>query len=208
MPTKAYYRLDPEKKKSIIEAAFKEFENNTVDTASINSIAKRAGISRTTLYYYFHDISDIFSLIVDLLMDEFKQKMIVKDNQQIDIFESFFNFFEFASSFKGTEYENFISRIFKEMSTETRRMITDPFFKYYTKNVAYVKNLEKIKYSSPRELYDILFMLFSIVNSALQYYYTTDVAFEKVARRVKNGFRVVMFGAIKEEYRNEEFKNE
>ena len=208
MPTKAYYRLDSEKKKSIIEAAFKEFENNTVDTASMNSIAKRSGISRTTLYYYFHDISDIFSLIVDLLMDEFKQKMIDKDNKQIDIFESFFNFFEFAASFKGTEYENFISRMFKEMSTETRRMITDPFFKYYTQNVAYVKNLEKIKYSSPRELYDILFMLFSIVNSALQYYYTTDVAFDKVARRVKNGFRVVMFGAIKEEYRNEEFKNE
>ena len=61
MPTKAYYRLDSEKKKSIIEAAFKEFENNTVDTASMNSIAKRSGISRTTLYYYFHDKNSLTS---------------------------------------------------------------------------------------------------------------------------------------------------
>lgn len=209
MPTKAFERLDPKKRKNILDAAFREFEENTVDTASVNSIAIRAGVSRTTLYYYFHDINDIFSTVIDVLMNEFKQRMFMNDEKtQIDIFDSFHSFFTYAASFKGTDLEKFMGRVFKEMSTETRRLITDPFFKYYTKNIDCVKNLEKIKYSSPRELYDILFMLFSIVNSALQFYYTTDVSLEKIERRLERGFQVVKFGAIKEEYRSEEFKNE
>ena len=51
-------------------------------------------------------------------------------------------------------------------------------------------------------------MLFSIVNSALLYYFVLDAPYEKVERRVKNGLKVVKFGAIKEEFRNEELKNE
>ena len=53
MPTKAFERLQEEKKQKIINAALIEFSENTVDSASVNSIAKRAGVSRTTLYYYF-----------------------------------------------------------------------------------------------------------------------------------------------------------
>lgn len=208
MPSKAFERLNPEKKQRIIDASFAEFMVHTVDTASVNSIAKRAGISRTTLYYYFADIYDIFTAVIDKLMEEFKQEMFVSGDEKIDIFEGFFNLFVYVSSFKGTDGEEFVCRIFKEMSTEIRRIITEPYIKYYTDNTSNVKDLHKIKYSSPRELYDILFMLFSIVNSAVLYYYTTDASYEKVVRRVQNGFKVVKYGAIKEEYRKEGLENE
>ena len=93
MPTKAFERLDPKKRKNILDAAFREFEENTVDTASVNSIAIRAGVSRTTLYYYFHDINDIFSTVIDVLMNEFKQRMFMNvEKTQIDIFDSFHSF--------------------------------------------------------------------------------------------------------------------
>ena len=59
MPTKAFERLQEEKKQKIINAALIEFSENTVDSASVNSIAKRAGVSRTTLYYYFSDIQEV-----------------------------------------------------------------------------------------------------------------------------------------------------
>lgn len=208
MPTKAFERLQPEKKRKIIDAALIEFSENTVDSASINSIAKRAGISRTTLYYYFSDINDIFSVVIDEIMMKFKENMFVNGDSQIDIFEGFYNYFVYVASYKGSEYETFICRMLKEMSVHIRNIITEPYIKYYTDNTSQVKNINKIKYSSPRELYDILFMIFSIVTSALLYYFALDVPYEKVERRVKNGFKVVKFGAIKEEYRNEELVNE
>ncbi len=208
MPTKAFERLQPEKKRKIIDAALIEFSENTVDDAGVNSIAKRAGISRTTLYYYFSDINDIFSVVIDEIMMKFKENMFVNGDDQIDIFEGFYNYFVYVASYKGSEYENFICRILREMSVHIRNIITEPYIRYYTKNRAQVKNLNKIKYSSPRELYDILFMIFSVVNSALLYYFVLDVPYEKVERRVKNGLKVVKFGAIKEEYRNEELGNE
>ena len=208
MPTKAFERLQPEKKRKIIEAALIEFSENTVDDAGVNSIAKRAGISRTTLYYYFSDINDIFSVVIDEIMMKFKENMFVNGDDQIDIFEGFYNYFVYVASYKGSEYENFICRILREMSVHIRNIITEPYIRYYTKNTSQVKNLNKIKYSSPRELYDILFMIFSVVNSALLYYFVLDVPYEKVERRVKNGLKVVKFGAIKEEYRNEELENE
>ena len=208
MPTKAFERLQPEKKRKIIDAALIEFSENTVDNAGVNSIAKRAGISRTTLYYYFSDINDIFSVVIDEIMMKFKENMFVNGDDQIDIFEGFYNYFVYVASYKGSEYENFICRILREMSVHIRNIITEPYIRYYTKNTSQVKNLNKIKYSSPRELYDILFMIFSVVNSALLYYFVLDVPYEKVESRVKNGLKVVKFGAIKEEYRNEELENE
>ena len=208
MPTKAFERLQPEKKRKIIDAALIEFSENTVDDAGVNSIAKRAGISRTTLYYYFSDINDIFSVVIDEIMMKFKENMFVNGDDQIDIFEGFYNYFVYVASYKGSEYENFICRILREMSVHIRNIITEPYIRYYTKNTSQVKNLNKIKYSSPRELYDILFMIFSVVNSALLYYFVLDVPYEKVESRVKNGLKVVKFGAIKEEYRNEELGNE
>lgn len=208
MPTKAFERLQPEKKRKIIDAALIEFSENTVDNAGVNSIAKRAGISRTTLYYYFSDINDIFSVVIDEIMMKFKENMFVNGDDQIDIFEGFYNYFVYVASYKGSEYENFICRILREMSVHIRNIITEPYIRYYTKNTSQVKNLNKIKYSSPRELYDILFMIFSVVNSALLYYFVLDVPYEKVESRVKNGLKVVKFGAIKEEYRNEELGNE
>lgn len=208
MPTKAFERLQPDKKQKIINAALIEFSENTVDNASVNSIAKIAGISRTTLYYYFSDINDIFSVVIDEIMEKFRENMFVDGDDQIDVFDGFYNYFVYVASYKGSEYENFIRRILKEMSVKIRDIITAPYIKYYTENTSQVKNLKKIKYSSPRELYDILFMLFSIVNSALLYYFVLDAPYEKVQRRVKNGLKIVKFGAIKEEYRNEELKNE
>lgn len=208
MPTKAFERLQPEKKRKIIDAALIEFSENTVDNAGVNSIAKRAGISRTTLYYYFSDINDIFSVVIDEIMMKFKENMFVNGDDQIDIFEGFYNYFVYVASYKGSEYENFICRILREMSVHIRNIITEPYIRYYTANTSQVKNLNKIKYSTPRELYDILFMIFSVVNSALLYYFVLDVPYEKVERRVKNGLKVVKFGAIKEEYRNEELGNE
>lgn len=208
MPSKAYERLPLEKKKRILEAAFKEFEEHSIEHASVGAIAKRAGISRTTLYYYFSDIDDIFQVILDAMMDNFRESMNYSENNKIDIFEGYYHFFQYVASFKGTEREGFVKTIFSDMSLKLQKIITEPYIQFFVSNKEYVKNLEKLDYENRNELLDILFALFSLVTASINYYYLNDVDFNIIDHKFKRGLKLLRYGVIKEEYRKEELKNE
>ncbi len=208
MPSKSYERLTAEKKKRIVEAAFDEFSIKSVERASVGSIAKKAGISRTTLYYYFTDINDLFMLVIDTIMDNFKASMNYGENNQIDIFEGYYYFFKYVASFKGTEREGFVKTIFSDMSLRLQKIITEPYIQFFVTNKKYVKNLEKWDYENREELLDILFALFSLVTTSINYYYKNDIQFEVIDHKIKRGLRLLKYGVIKEEYRKEELKNE
>lgn len=208
MPSKAYERLPHEKKRRILNAAFKEFSVKTIEHASVGSIAKNAGISRTTLYYYFTDINDIFMLVIDTIMNSFKESMNYGENNQIDIFEGYYHFFKYVASFKGTEREDFVKTIFSDMSLKLQKIITEPYIQFFVTNKSYVKNLEKLDYESREELLDILFALFSLVTASINYYYNNDIQFDIIDHKFKRGLRLLRYGVIKEEYRKEELKNE
>ena len=49
-----FLKLNPEKKKRILEAAYNEFSRNTYDNASTNRIVKEAGIGKGMLFFYFN----------------------------------------------------------------------------------------------------------------------------------------------------------
>lgn len=208
MPSKSYERLPLEKKKRILDAAFAEFSAKTLEHASVGSIAKNAGISRTTLYYYFTDINDIFMLVIDTIMNNFKASMNYGENNQIDIFEGYYYFFKYVASFKGTEREGFVKTIFSDMNLRLQKIITEPYIQFFVTNKNYVKNLEKLDYENREELLDILFALFSLVTASINYYYKNDIQFEIIDHKFKRGLRLLRYGVIKEEYRKEELKNE
>ena len=65
MPSERFYRLSEEKRKSICEAAIKEFARVTIDRVSINQIIKNANISRGSFYTYFEDKWDVLSYIFE-----------------------------------------------------------------------------------------------------------------------------------------------
>ena len=66
MPKDTFYRLPEEKKSRIIQAAEKEFLNNSFEVVSINRIIKDAEIPRGSFYQYFEDKKDIFMYIIDI----------------------------------------------------------------------------------------------------------------------------------------------
>ena len=53
----------------IFEAAKKEFVLNGFQGASIKSIAKRAGIPRANIHYYFEDKADIYRQLLDSILE-------------------------------------------------------------------------------------------------------------------------------------------
>ena len=208
MPSKSYMRLSPEKKKKILDAAFQEFSVKNVEHASMGAIAKNAGISRTTLYYYFTDINDIFMLVMDTIMERFRESMNYGEGNPIDIFEGYYQFFKYVSSFKGTEYEGFVKTIFSEMNIKLQNIITGPYINFFISNKSYVKDLDKLDYENREELLDILFALFSLITVSINYYYKSDIEFEIIDHKFRRGLRLLRYGVVKEKYRKEELKNE
>ena len=204
MPLNAYNRLSEEKKKRILEGAIKEFSIHSLDHASVNAIAKNAEVSRTALYYYFTDIDDIFVTIINEIMNDFKKNYGINSDKQVDIFELYYLFFKYVTSFKNTEWEAFVKTMFSDMNLKLQKIITEPYIQYYLSNKNYIKNLDKLDYESREELLDILFALFALVTASVNYYFKNNIDFEIIDYKFKRGLRLLRYGVIKEEYRKEE----
>lgn len=73
--TKAFQTLDKDKKERILTAALEEFALNGYRHASMNSVVKKAGISKGSLFWYFESKSLLFSAIVDAAVDQVKESL-------------------------------------------------------------------------------------------------------------------------------------
>lgn len=204
MPSNAYKRLSPEKKKRIIEGAVKEFSIRSLEHASLNAVANNAGVSRTTLYYYFADIDDIFMTVMGELMENFKRKINLEKREQIDIFEIYQLFFKYVTSYKNTELEGFFKTVFSDMSLKLQKIIIEPYVQFFLENKRYLKNLEKLDFESREELLDILFSLFAMVTASINYYFKNNIEFDIIEHKFERGLRLLKYGVLKEEYRKEE----
>lgn len=70
VPTERFYRLPKEKKRTILEAAKKEFARVPYEKASINQIIHNADISRGSFYTYFEDKQDVLRYLLEEEKDE------------------------------------------------------------------------------------------------------------------------------------------
>lgn len=59
MPHPTFEKIDPEKKKKLLEAAMKEFGTHGYELSSINRILEAAQFSKSSFYYYFEDKLDL-----------------------------------------------------------------------------------------------------------------------------------------------------
>ena len=64
MPTVTWDRVDPARRAAVIEAAEAEFGAHGFSQGSLNVIARRAGVSKGTVYLYFETKDDLFRAVV------------------------------------------------------------------------------------------------------------------------------------------------
>lgn len=69
MPRPRFFKLDPEKRRRILEAAAVEFAANGYENASLNRAIEEAGLSKGAFYYYFDDKADLFATVAELAWD-------------------------------------------------------------------------------------------------------------------------------------------
>ncbi len=64
MPLTRFKKLDPDKRRGLLQAAAQEFAAEGFDKASLGKIAEGAGVSKPALYYYFEDKADLYVTVV------------------------------------------------------------------------------------------------------------------------------------------------
>ena len=69
---KSKLRLTDKKRRSIIDAAISEFQDRGFDGTSMDRIAKRAEVSKRTVYNHFASKDELFEAIVEELLHQFE----------------------------------------------------------------------------------------------------------------------------------------
>jgi AcrR family transcriptional regulator len=62
-------RMDPERREKLFQSAAEEFAAQGYEGASLNRIIERAGIGKSSLYYYFDDKRDLFGQLIQAVLD-------------------------------------------------------------------------------------------------------------------------------------------
>lgn len=69
MPLPRFDKLDPPRRRTILQAAAEEFGDRGFEQASYNRIIERAGISKGAMYYYFADKDDLFRTVLTAALE-------------------------------------------------------------------------------------------------------------------------------------------
>lgn len=69
MPKELFFKISIEKREHILKAATEEFTKKEFKDVSVNTIIKKAAISRGSFYTYFDDLGECFTYIIKDLRD-------------------------------------------------------------------------------------------------------------------------------------------
>jgi AcrR family transcriptional regulator len=64
MPLARFEKIEPDRRRRVLQAAAREFASEGFEKASLGRIAGAAGLSKASLYYYFEDKADLFATVV------------------------------------------------------------------------------------------------------------------------------------------------
>lgn len=151
MPTKLFFELNATKKQTVISTAITEFATYGYTNASTNTIVKKAGISKGSLFKYFVGKEDLYFFILDTVTAE----LIGSLNKQTstlspDLFQRVIEYsaLEFSWYAQNPEKSKLIIDAFKKSDTEIYRKTAN---RYELKDSdIYYKLLEDIDLSNFR----------------------------------------------------------
>src|SRR5512139_3840989 len=69
VPRPRFFKLDPERRRQILETAAAEFSEHGFRHASLNHVIEALDLSKGVFYYYFDSKADLFGAVVDLTWD-------------------------------------------------------------------------------------------------------------------------------------------
>ncbi|BCR36209.1 TetR/AcrR family transcriptional regulator [Mariniplasma anaerobium] len=101
MPKDMFFNIPEEKRQMFVQVAVEEFSTKSFEEVSVNSIIKKANISRGSFYTYFDNLEELLHYIMQPVKDE--RIKHIKDFLD----ESNSNFFEFVRKLFLYDYDKY-----------------------------------------------------------------------------------------------------
>lgn len=180
MPKKTFLNLSEDKKKRVVDAAFKEFSRSPFGEASIANIIRDADIPRGSFYQYFNDKEDIFYYILDVHSKDIKKHLLNSlVRYQGDIIISFVDLYKFVLD-KINEKDDYIyfQNIFLNMNYKLERMFT-PNLEDNLNDVINLINISKLNIASRLQLIYILDIIEAVMMRNIIQSYKRNMSKEK-----------------------------
>ncbi len=114
----AFKKVSQEKRNKILDTAIVEFAENGFDSANINNIAQKAGISVGSMYKYFDNKEDLFLTIIHYGVETLKAVRIdiIREEEALDI-----RIEKIIRAIQTYTRENVhLTKLYNEMATESR----------------------------------------------------------------------------------------
>lgn len=92
-----FENLPPERQEALVGAAVETFGLNDYKNASTDTIARRAGISKGLLFFYFKNKRELYLYLIEHLMEAITKLVVDERFYEID---DFFELFEYAANKK------------------------------------------------------------------------------------------------------------
>lgn len=158
-----FENLPEERREAIVSAAVETFGKNDYKSASTETIARRAGISKGLLFFYFKNKKELYLYLMEHLMDRVSQLVVDDAFYEVD---DFFELMIYAAKSKRKVFERFpylmefsVRAFYPEhkdvkdtMDGWTQRQI-DLMFTTYFKNVRFDRFRDDV---DPRYVLDLL----------------------------------------------------
>lgn len=170
MPKQMFFNISKEKQNMFLESAIFEFTTKPFGQVSVNSIVKKANISRGSFYTYFDDLEALFNYIIKDVRTqrfEYAKKLIRECNGEYfsfirNLFE--YDFDIYSESGKYSLFRNYVHYIqsFKKGSLKQTLFIESLAQFTGEKSLVDVFNLDEMNVT-PEEFIDLVEMIFMLM---------------------------------------------
>lgn len=123
MPKRLFFELTPQKKDTILDAAFSEFSKTDFDHSSINQIIKQANIARGSFYLYFEDKEDLVITLLKYVLtkqlDAYVKQFVPKKLKPALLYRQFIEFM--FTVFDDGVYASFFKNVYLAMNYRIKK---------------------------------------------------------------------------------------
>lgn len=156
-------KIPIEKKEAIIKAGLQVFSENEYKKAITEDIAKKAGISKGLLFYYFKNKKELYNYIFEDTFNILEKYILDEEYKSI---EDFFELIEYATEKKMeifTQYPYLFDFFLKAMYDPNNILVDkNKIYNLYNKSYDFLSNIDESKFKediSAKEIFDMLIYL-------------------------------------------------
>ena len=201
MPKETFFNLEEHKKKTIIDAAKKEFTENELHKARVSNIIKEAGIPRGSFYQYFEDIDDLYYYIIDNSFDKIFEEGYKHSEKTKDLFEYIKLTFEVDyHAFLNEKRHKFMRNVFKSIVSNIEYIELHNIRRNdYILKILHRMDLSSIKITDKNELIKLYEFLQHIKRQVIQGTFMKNLTFEEAKHELDWHLDIIKYGLLKEE---------